>query len=201
MKRIGLFGGTFDPIHNAHIAMGHMCADTLGLDKVIYIPTGVMHHKESPVQSPHVRFEMVKLAVSGADGFEASDYETNKLTPSYSTETVGHFKKLYPDSELVFILGEDSLNYIEQWHDAERLLRMCSFAVIGRGGSAEKIGAEAARLKEKYGTRIYYVYSQVMDISSHEIRRMAANGEKIEEFVPEAVCEYIARNGLYKAEE
>ena len=114
MAKIGLLGGTFDPIHNAHLFMGQLCADALGLDKVIFIPAGIAPHKTVVATDAQRRFEMTQLAVSDKPVFAVSDYETNKQTPSYSVETVEHFKTLYPEDELVFIFGEDSLDYVEQ---------------------------------------------------------------------------------------
>lgn len=200
MRRTGLLGGTFDPIHNAHIFMGQLCADALELEKVIYIPAGITPHKSRKMESPETRYEMVRLAVADNPKFEVSDYETKKSTPSYSVETVRHFKKLYPNDELVFIFGEDSLDYVDEWYKADELLCLCSFAVVGRGGSEKDIMEKAEKLRKRFAATVYYVRSEEMMISSGMVRKMAAEGKSIADLVPACVCEYIMKNNIYRGE-
>ncbi len=198
MGKIGLLGGTFDPIHNAHIFMGKAAMEALSLDKLIYIPAGVTPHKQAFTTDAHLRYEMVRLAVSGMEKTEVSDYETNKSTPSYSVETVAHLKTLYPDDELVFIVGEDSLDYIDKWYDARRLLGMCSFAVLGRGGFESDINEKIAQLERDFDAKIYYIKTDELEIASKDIRRMIAEGKDVSGLVPAGVMEFIEKNGMYK---
>lgn len=201
MGKIGLLGGTFDPIHNTHISMGMIAKDALALDKVIYIPAGVVPHKDTCSTSPRDRYEMTKTAVAALDGFEVSDYETNKQTPSYSVETVAYFAGEYPRDELFFILGEDSLAYVDKWYRANELLAMCSFAVIGRGGFELDIEAKIRALEAEFSTHVYYIKSAETDIASRNIRKMLENGENVEEMIPDSVMAYIRERGLYKIDE
>ncbi|MBE7027310.1 MAG: nicotinate (nicotinamide) nucleotide adenylyltransferase [Ruminococcaceae bacterium] len=198
MGKIGLLGGTFDPIHNAHLFMGQLCADTLGLDKVIFIPSGITPHKDAVTKDAKRRYEMVKLAIDGNPLFCVSDYETNKTTPSYSDETVEYFKKLYPDDEIVFILGEDSLDYVDTWHNAPKLLTSCSFAVISRGGFESDINKKINSLKEQFSTQIYNITSPELEISSRAIRNMLGEGKSAKYLVPDVVLDYIKEQGMYK---
>ncbi len=199
MGRIGLLGGTFDPIHNAHLYMGKLCIDELNLDKVIYIPAGITPHK-TYIADIGARYEMVKLAISGNERFSVSDYEIKKETPSYSVETVDYFKKLYPGDEIVFILGEDSLDYVEKWHNAQKFLKMCSFAVIARGGFESDIDAKINMLKEKYGATVYNVCSRELEISSSNIRDMIREQENVKHLVPQVVLDFIDKHKLYQGE-
>lgn len=198
MGKIGLLGGTFDPIHNAHLFMGKAAIEALSLDKLIYIPAGITPHKQAYTTDAHLRYEMVKLAVADMQNTEVSDYETNKTTPSYSVETVAHFRSVYPDDELVFIVGEDSLGYIDKWYDASRLLAMCSFAVLGRGGYDSDINEKIAGLEKDFGAKIYYIKTEELEIASRDIRTMIAAGENVGEFVPERVLGFINEHGMYK---
>ena len=198
MGKTGLLGGTFDPIHNAHLFMGQLCADALGLDRVIYIPSGITPHKDVVTTDAKCRYEMVKLAIADNPLFCVSDYETTKQTPSYSVETVKHFKELYPDDELVFIFGEDSLDYVDTWYKAEELLSLCSFAVIARGGFESDIDAKIDYLKEKFSAVIYNITSPELEISSRFVRDMIFQGRSVKYLVPEAVLEFINEQKMYR---
>lgn len=198
MGRIGLLGGTFDPIHNAHIYMGKVAKKFLSLNKVIYIPAGVLAHKKAHTDDAKLRHDMVRLAIDGIEGFEVSDYETKKQTPSYSVETVEYFKSIYPDDELVFIVGEDSLDYVDRWYMADKLLSMCSFAVIGRGGFESDIDQKIAQLESEYRATVYCVEAEEIELASKNIRAMIAAGEDASALLPEKVAEFIQKNDMYK---
>ncbi len=198
MGKIGLLGGTFDPIHYAHLFMGQLCKESLGLDKVIYIPAGIVSHKNSVYTDAKMRYEMVKLAIEGNSCFEVSDYEITKSTPSYSDETVAYFKNMYPNDEIVFIFGEDSLDYVETWHNAAELLSMCTFAVVGRGGFELDIESKIDFLKEKFGAKIEYIKSPEFDVSSRVIRDMISNGKSVKRLVSDNVLNFIEKNNLYR---
>ena len=197
MGKIGLLGGTFDPIHNAHLFMGQLCADALGLDKVIFVPSGIAPHKDAVTTNPEIRYEMVKLAIAENPLFCVSDYETNKKTPSYSVETVEYFKSLYPDDEIIFILGEDSLDYVDKWYDAQKLLKLCSFAVVARGGFESNIEAKIRYLKDNFSATIYNITSPELDISSRFVRSIISKGKSAKYLVPDVVLDYIKEQGMY----
>ncbi len=197
MALIGLLGGTFDPIHNTHISMGIAVKKQMNLDKVIYIPTGNPPHKSSVKTSAEHRLNMVRLAIKDIDFFEASDYEVNKKTYSYSVETLTHFKNENPKDEYVFIVGEDSLDYIDKWYKPEVLLKLCRFAVVGRGGFKSDIPKKIESLKEKYGAEIELVKMSKKNISSSMIRGLIGENKDVSDLIDGSVLKYIKDNALY----
>lgn len=198
MLRIGIFGGTFDPIHIAHLFIGQTAAEELHLDKVIYVPTGVVSHKKAHTTNARLRYEMTIIATKDNPIFEVSDYEINKQTPSYSVELVEHFKNVYPNDKIFFIIGEDSLDYIDKWYDAKRLLSMCAFAVIGRGGFESDIEKKIDYLKKNFDSDITHIKSPELEISSNDIRDRISQGKSIKYLVSDDVIEFIKQNEMYQ---
>ena len=197
MALIGLLGGTFDPIHNGHIHIANAARKQLNLNKVIFIPNGTPPHKAGVISSGKHRLKMTLLAVNASDGFCVSDYEIMKTTPCYSVETVTHFKRQYPDDEIVFIVGEDSLDYIDRWYKPEELLSLCRFAVVIRGGFCGDTEEKIRTLKDKFNADVAFVKCEGVEISSSEIRKKITDGISVEEFLPSEVVRYIKEQGLY----
>lgn len=181
--KLGIFGGSFDPIHLGHISAAKRAKEALCLDRVIFIPSGQSPHKTLNA-SPVDRYEMVRLAVMNIPGFSVSDFETKKKTKCYSYETVTEFKKLYPYDEIYFIIGDDEYASFFSWYKPDELLSMCRFAVLTRHGAEVKapfIGISMPPVK----------------ISSTEIREKAALGEDISHLLPDAASDYIKTHKLY----
>ena len=199
MAGIGLLGGTFDPIHNVHLMLGRQALSQLSLSKVILVPNGSPPHKSAAVASGADRLAMVKLAIAGVAGLCVSDYEIKKKRPGYSVELVEHFRALYPDDVLYFILGADSLDYIDRWYDGPRLLTLCRFAVAVRGGFSADCQKKIESLRSQYGAQIVMLDAAPHTMASAQIRQAAARGEDIAALVPEPVCRYIISHGLYRA--
>ncbi len=197
MALFGLLGGTFDPIHNGHIYIGKEAKSQLNLDKIIYIPNGTPPHKAKVISDGCDRFNMTALAIQGLDGFAVSDYEIKKTTPSYSVETVSYFKRKYPDDEFVFIMGEDSLDYIDKWYKPEELLSLCCFAVVIRGGFKGDTEEKIRVLKDKFNADVSFVKCEGIEISSSEIRERIADGKNVDNFLNSEVIMYIKEHGLY----
>ena len=197
MALIGLLGGTFDPIHNGHIHIGKAAKSQLNLDKIIYIPNGTPPHKAKVISDGLDRFNMTSLAIQGLDGFSVSDYEIKKTTPGYSVETVSYFKNEFPDDEFVFIMGEDSLDYIDKWYKPEVLLKMCRFAVVIRGGFKGDTEEKIRVLKEEFGADVSFVKCEGIEISSSEIRKRITEGKCVDDFLNAEVITYIKKRGLY----
>lgn len=197
--KIGIMGGTFNPIHNGHLLIGKYARDQFGLDVVIYIPNGRPAYKSIDKDiSPKNRFDMVELAVVGKENFIASDLEIRRSGITYTIDTIKTLQKLYVDTDFFFIIGEDSLFSLEGWKSSIELFQICSFLVFKRKDSSEeKIKAKIRFLEEKYGARIYYIKSPVINISSTEIRKKVLMGRNIEDLVPVAVEKYIYDNSLY----
>jgi len=188
--KIGLFGGTFDPIHNGHLITIQNVLEKRKLDKVIFIPCNISPHKTiRNVSSPNHRLNMLKLAISNFPKFEFSDYEINKGGISYSIDTINHFKMTYPKIEL--IIGYDNFNVFDKWHKPDDIINECTVLVMKRKENAEL-------KKNKYLKSVIILDTPTIDISSTEIRKRIKNGKYIDFFVPQKVRQYIIKNHLYR---
>lgn len=196
--KIGIMGGTFDPIHNGHLMLGVCAYDHFTLDEIWFLPNGNPPHKSGETDV-NDRLEMVKLAISSDARFRLNTYETERKTHSYSYETLEEFRKMYPEHEFYFIIGADSLFSIESWRKPERVLRACTILAACRDDkSIGDMNKKIAELTEKYGAQIELLKAPLMDVSSSDIRRMAAYGMSVESLVPHKVSEYMKSHELYK---
>ncbi len=185
--KIGLFGGSFDPIHKGHIAVAAAAAEKAELSHVILLPSGKSPHK-TLFASPTERYEMTNRAVSGNPLFSVSDFETKKKTKCYSFETVTEFKKLYPSDELYFIIGDDEYASFNKWYRFEELLTLCRFLVLTRHG-------------ERVLPPFIGLSMPPVPISSGMIRERIAMGLSVEELLPDGVSDYIKQHKLYAGDE
>ncbi len=198
--KIGIFGGSFDPVHNGHLVLAEHVRDRAGLDRVILLPAYESPFKvgRSGTDSRH-RLEMTRLAASGNEHFEVSALDVEKGKVSYTVDLMAELSDMYPGDRLYFIAGTDSFLGIEKWMGSEELLTRYGFAVGTRPGYRdEELAAQAERLREKYGSEIITVNIPKVDISSTDIRRRCRDGRSIRYLVPDAVRELIAREGLYR---
>ena len=202
MKRYGIIGGTFDPIHNAHLYIAYEAKEQLNLDKVIFMPAGIQPLKtDKKITESKDRYEMVKEAIRNYDSFEVSDYEINTGGLSFTYETLEHYNnsKESKDEELFFITGADCLMNIEKWREVEKILSLSNMVVFMRGGTdVERLLAQKKYIEEKYNTSIIFLALKELEISSTDIRNRVNEGKKIDFFVPESVKNYIYAKGLYK---
>ena len=187
--RIGILGGTFDPIHLGHLHLAKKVRDRLLLNKVIFIPTNLPPHKKNirVTQARH-RYDMIKLAIGNYKRFEVSDVELKRKGRSYSVETLKHFRKRHGlAAEIFFITGSDSLTALNKWKSLKRILRLCKFVIVKR-----------PRFKIR-GTPGEFIVLDVdaKDISSTKIRNRVRSGQGIGKFVPKKVKKYIQRHDLY----
>ena len=186
MKKIGFLGGTFDPIHKGHLEAAKIAADHIGLDKVFLIPAGLPPHKEGEYRGSAVhRLNMVRLSEKYDSRFEACDYEITKEGKSFSYLTMEHFKRLYPDATLYFIIGDEAYGKIDTWRNPERLKAAVTFAVCSRDK------------KEVLSDGVNISFAPI-EISSTMIREKIRQGEPFCEYVTKEVYEYIKENNLYK---
>lgn len=200
MARIGLFGGTFNPIHVGHLTIAEEARLAAGLDRVIFIPSGESYFKDpKAIAAREDRLQMTRLACG--DVYEVSDVEARREGPSYTAVTCREFKEMYPGDELYLILGADSILEIERWHDPAAIFEAVTVLAFTRGGedSAAFI-AEAERLRAVYGARIGIIDVFSMNVSSSDIRRFIAGGHAFRHLVTGAVYEYIREQGLYGVE-
>lgn len=197
MARIGLLGGTFDPVHNGHIAIGEEAKARLSLDKIILIPTGDPPHKANKkVTDKHHRFRMCELVFLPLGGYEVSDYEIKKETPSYSVDMLRYFGEVYPDDELFFIIGADSFRDLPTWWHYRELLRLCTIIVISRPDT-EKSELLSLFSGDEEPPRVFYLDSVSMDISSTQIRAMTYRGQDVTHLIPDVAWQYMKENRLY----
>lgn len=198
MARIGLFGGTFDPVHTGHIALAEQAMTEFDLDEIIFLPAGNPPHKtNSEITEKMHRFRMVELAIKGKAHFSVSDYEIRQEAPSYSYLTVGHFNKLYPGDEIFFIVGGDSFRNFPSWAQYKTLLSLCAFIVVPRPGIAPESYLENFHGDEDL-SRVLFMQEAEFDVSSTEIRESIRKGRIPEEKLPAGVAEYMKSNRLYQ---
>jgi nicotinate-nucleotide adenylyltransferase len=201
-KRIGILGGTFDPVHNAHLMIAEQARAAAHLHKVILMPAGTPPHKEERALTPaRHRLAMARLAVEGRDGYEVSDLETASPGMDYTVDTLRMLNDRMPDAKLYFIVGGDSLMYLDQWREPEKLLLLASFIAIHRPGwSLQELERKRDELLKRFGGEVMLVACAGEDISSTEIRRRMAVGLTISGLVPSNVEEYIREHRLYREE-
>jgi nicotinate-nucleotide adenylyltransferase len=215
--KLGILGGTFNPIHYGHLAAAEEVRERLKLDRILFIPSHLPPHKqEADIPSAVQRFEMVRLATMGNPHFETSDIELNRQGKSFTVDTIETLRTTYPHAELNFITGLDTFLEIETWNRWDRLLSLCSFVVLSRPGyhfiDLVKIGfmkqAEQEMNKLDQGelrqavvrSGAYTVCLEMIplyDISSTDIRRRIKEGGSIKYLLPEPVEIYIMKNRLY----
>jgi nicotinate-nucleotide adenylyltransferase len=212
MMRLGILGGTFDPVHNGHLAIAAFARDRLGIDRLLLIPARRPPHKgDDGISSIEHRLAMVELACADVPRLEASPYEASRPGPSYTVETLSHFRVgLGPGDGLFFVLGSDSLADLPSWREPDRILELASLAVaprpgVGRAAAETAIGdARRGRLCDvpegppAPAGAIYWLDAPPHEISGSDIRRRVREGREIKELVPAPVAQYISRCGLYR---
>ena len=187
--KIGILGGTFNPIHAGHLILAEEAREKLGLDKVIFVPTFMPPHKEGPDIAPAAdRLTMVKLAIKGNGHLLASDTEIKRNGRSYTIDTISEFKRTYPNDELYFIIGSDLLTYLSEWKDLDRILKMVNFVAATRPGYP----------LENIPSYIKTMPIRAVDISGFEVRRCVREDKSYRYLVPEAVFDYINKKRLYR---
>lgn len=202
--KIGIMGGTFDPIHKGHLMLGEYAKKLYGLDKIWFMPNGNPPHKlNSKIESQTIhRVEMVKRAIECIEGFELQLYEVERKDVNYSYLTMQHFKEIYPEDEFYFIVGADSLFAIETWKNPELLLKSCILLAAYRDGkNTDEMETQIQYINEKYGADIRLLNTPNVDVSSSQIRLMMKEGDSIKELVPESVYSYIQDNNLFREDE
>lgn len=199
MRRTGILGGTFNPIHNGHLMLAREAHKQFSLDEVLFMPCGTAYMKaDTDVESGQLRAEMTALAIQGNPFFCLSTMEIERQGNTYTYQTMESLKEESPDTEYFFIMGADSLFHIEQWRYPERIFANCCILAAIRGDKTTvDMEKQISRLKREYSADIRLLKTECMNISSSDIRRKIAAGESISDDVPESVREYIEKRGLY----
>ncbi|MDD5197020.1 MAG: nicotinate-nucleotide adenylyltransferase [Candidatus Omnitrophota bacterium] len=187
--KIGILGGTFNPVHIGHLILAEEAREKLGLEKIIFVPANQPPHKDNgDIAAGSIRLKMLKLSIKGNKHFGVSDAEIKRQGRSYTIDTIREFKQKYPCDELYFIIGSDLLKYLDEWKDLAEINKMVKFIAATRPGyPLEKIPAYIKTL----GIR-------AVDISGFEVRRCIQEDKSFRYLVPEAVFNYINKKGLYK---
>lgn len=198
-QKVGIMGGTFDPIHQAHLILAQQCLTQYQLDRVLFIPTGQPPHKaDRKVTKAADRYQMTKKAIMDNPFFVLSDIEINRMGDTYTDQTLAQLHKEYPDTEFYFIMGADSLFYLDSWHNPEFIFKLCFIVAANRGNkSIEEMDKQIAYLENKYHGKIYKLNTPNMEISSNYLRQLRAEGRSIRYYVPDSVLEYIETHHLY----
>lgn len=201
MKKYGIFGGSFNPIHYGHLMICEYIKEEMGLDKVIFIPTGNPPHKDLGV-SAEDRYEMVRIAISPNPDFEISDIETTRVNLSYTVDTIRELKKIYKEEKLYFLIGLDSLFQLKTWKKIGDLSQEIEFVVALRPGyiDKEEINNEIDFLRENFGTRINLIKTPLYEISSTDLRDRIHEGKSLRYLIPKKVLDYIEESGFYKGD-
>jgi len=192
--KVGVMGGTFDPIHLGHLRAAENAREGLGLDEVRFLPAQVPPHRPAPASSPRDRYAMVALATALHPRFVADDLELRREGPSYTVDTIARLRDERPGDEVVLVVGSDTLPELPSWKDHQRLFRLCTVAVVGRPDD----GSGEGPAEEALGAGLRRVPGPGLAVSATEIRRRVKEGLSIRYLVPDAVADYIAKKGLYR---
>lgn len=189
---VGVFGGTFDPIHIGHLLLAEAAREELALDKVLFVPAGRQWRKEQvdrDISPAEHRLAMVRLAIAGNEMFEVSAIDVEREGPSYTVDTLEALRAEMPEAQFRFIAGADALADMPHWHEVERIFELASVCVAGRPGEDEQAAPFAAR--------VTWLEMPEIEISSTGIRERVRAGKSVRYMVPDAVADYIKERGLY----
>ena len=200
-ERIGVLGGTFDPIHRGHLAMARAASAARDLDRVLVVPAASPPHKSTVAATPEERLEMVRLATRGEDRIEPCDIEIARGGPSYTVDTLEELRRRHPGAALSFIIGADSVGELPRWRDAPRILELAEILTVPRPGASARFTPELfpgvpPEILERCERNRLDV--EPVAVASRDIRRAVARGEPIDDVVPPAVAAYIRAHRLYE---
>ena len=183
--QIGLFGGSFDPIHHGHLILARDAMEQLGLQRVVFIPANISPHKlDRPPVPAAIRCEMVAAAIEGEAGFEMDTCEVDREGVSFAVDTVRLMIQRHSDADFFYFIGEDNLAALHTWKEIDELRRLARFAVLARSSTVVDCG--------------FPVVARHIDISSTDIRKRIARGLPVRYLLPDKTCEIIKRHGLYR---
>jgi nicotinate-nucleotide adenylyltransferase len=199
--RVGVFGGTFDPIHLGHLAVARSIQSSLGLDNVVFVPAGQPWLKaDTPVSRVEDRVQMLRLALARRRALELSTIEADRPGPSYTVDTMETLQRqLGSDADCFFLLGSDALMDIAKWKEPQRLIQLCQLVAFARPGFGLPMMEALEVAVPGISMRVVFAEVPQVNIRATDIRRRAAEGRSIQRLVPRAVERYILEYGLYKA--
>ena len=199
-RKIGILGGTFDPIHNAHLLLGECAREQFGLDRVIFIPNNLAHLPNRTEITPgDIRYQMVKMAISDNPYFTCSRIEIDKPEGTYTYNTIKELQLMYPGDEMYLIMGGDSIIGINNWYKAADLLKACTIlAAVRLGDDIPALDKKRREMNSMYGADIRLMNFNRTDISSTEIRQRVKTGRSVRYLMPDECIEFMCIKGLYR---
>ncbi|MBM3992816.1 MAG: nicotinate (nicotinamide) nucleotide adenylyltransferase [Planctomycetes bacterium] len=200
--RLGVFGGTFDPVHVGHLILAEQCREQASLDQVLFVPALLPPHKQQQPLTPFAqRVEMLSLALSGNPAFRIDELEKDRTGPSFTVDTMTELQARHRDAELCFIIGSDSLHDLPKWYEPRRILQLAELLVVERDGFATWSADElrgALQLADDFPLRYRPIFMPLITLASRDIRRRIAEGKTVRYMIPRAVEAYIADRGFYR---
>ncbi|MDB5389712.1 MAG: nadD [Planctomycetaceae bacterium] len=199
--RLGLYGGTFDPVHLGHLILAETCREQCRLDRVIFIPAGVPPHKQGrELTAGNLRADMLEFAIAGYPEFSVDRSEIKRTGPSYTVETLRDFQREHPGDELFLLMGADSLNEFLLWKDPREIATLSSLIVVNRGRvSPPNLGPLVPHLGAAAVDRIRCISMPGIDLSATELRERARQGQSLRYLTPRAVERFIVEHQVYPA--
>lgn len=199
MKKVGIMGGTFDPIHLGHLVVANEVLNIYKLDEIIFVPAGNPPHKIGTRAGSRDRYLMTVLATMSNNKFIVSDIEIKKTDKCYSLDTLKEFHSIYSDTEFYFITGTDAVTDLPNWHEPKELLKLCKFIAVSRPGmDKENVESKIEEIKKDLNGHIELLQVPMLQISSTEIRERFKKGISAKYLLPESVEQYITKNNLYR---
>lgn len=198
-RRIGILGGTFDPFHKGHFMLAKTAHSQFDLDEVWIMPNGNPPHKRDIEQTDFtLRCEMIRLAIEEAPYMVLCEYEGSEDSYHFTYQTLGEFKRMYPEHEFYFIIGADSLRDFPTWREPEKIAKLCTLLVACRDEAGiPELKVKISEMEERFGTKCLIMNSPKIDAASSEIREMVSEGKDVSAYVGEKVCNYIEKEKLY----
>lgn len=200
MKKFGIMGGTFDPIHFGHLVIANEVLSKYKLNKIIFVPTGTPPHKPSiGITSSYHRYMMTQFATMTNPRFDVSDIEVSKSEVSYTVDTIRKFYEMYPGTKFYFITGTDAVLELPTWKDTEGILQLCTFIAVNRPGYVtDNLEERIKKIAKEYNGEIFILNAPQLKISSTDIRKRIFTQRPIKYLLPETVEQYIIKNNLYR---
>lgn len=196
--RVGLYGGTFDPVHYGHLLLAEQCREQLGLNAVWFLPAAVPPHKQgAEISDAQHRVAMLEVAIAGQPSFRVETHELERGGTSYTVDTLAHFRRVDPTLDLVLLIGADSLVDLPTWREPQRILSLATVAAVNRGRAPIDLAPLQSRIPESAG-RVTVVPMPGIDLSATDIRRRVQAGRSIRYMTPRGVEAYIREHGLYR---
>lgn len=200
--RVGVFGGTFDPVHLGHLILAEQCREQAALDQVLFVPALLPPHKQRQSLTPFSqRVEMLQLAISGHSAFRIDELEKDRAGPSYTVDTLTQLHQQRPSDEFCFIIGSDSLHDLHLWYQPKRILELATLLVVARADFSVFPTMELKRslqLDDAFPLRYQVIEMPLITIASRDIRQRIGEGRSVRYLIPRAVEMYVAEKNLYR---